>query len=205
MLLRLISLMACVFVFYSARGQSETVRPDSKSPEIPAVLDASYTSVSYKGAIDVFGKHLSGVFFIKTIGANHHRIVMVSEFGLSMMDFEQMDDSVKLVSCQEFLNKPALISVLANDFKTLLIPLKDFRVKKEKDNILKVKYLKRRYHYSFMGSDRQDIERIKVKEGLMGGVSYTFENDKKVIPAKIFVRHHGMPLKMELNRIKIVE
>lgn len=197
----LIHRFLCVLVVASVAVFSLGAQPET------AVLSGRYSSVAYKGSIDVFGKHLSGIFFVKKMDADRYRLVLMSEFGLNLMDFEMEKDSVRLVSCQDFLNKPALTTVIGNDFKTLLRPLvaaPDFKQKIKSENYIRITNGDRKYKLWTDGKD-QRLQRMSIKGGWMSGVLYRFGYDGQQLPLQIDVAHKGMPLRMSLVRFKIVD
>jgi hypothetical protein len=169
-----------------------------------AVLSGSYQSVSYKAGIDVFGKHLSGILFVKQTQPNSFRIVLLSEIGLSLMDFEITPDTSRLISCQDFINKPALIKVFQNDFEQLV---------KETKTIERVRERATRTHRTvkFVGDGKMmrmalnpetlKAERVKIKHGLFSGVNYSFSYPESSFPSVIHINHVGLPVKIELKHL----
>jgi hypothetical protein len=88
----------------------------------PSALSTSW----YTARIDVVGKHLSGLLFIKNMPDHSNRIVFTNEAGVKFFDFEfdSLDHfQVKQVISQ--LNKKPVITVLRQDFELLMgVPFK---------------------------------------------------------------------------------
>jgi hypothetical protein len=83
----------------------------------PSALSTSW----YTARIDVVGKHLSGLLFIKNMPDHSNRIVFTNEAGVKFFDFEfdSLDHfQVKQVINQ--LNKKPVIAVLRQDFGLLM-------------------------------------------------------------------------------------
>ena len=74
----------------------------------------------YKAKISVYNTNFSGLLIIKKINQNHHRIVFTTEFGNNIFDFEYIENSFKLNSAVEKLNKKHIINTLSDDFYLLV-------------------------------------------------------------------------------------
>jgi hypothetical protein len=167
-----------------------------------AVLSGSYTSVSYKAGIDVFGKHLSGILFVKQTQPNNFRVVLLSEIGLSLMDFEITPDSSRLISCQDFINKPALIKVFQHDFEQLVKEIKNIEQIREKTTkthqALKFNGDGKRMRMVINRETLKPVE-LKIKQGLFSGVKFSFAFAETTLPSEIQINHVGLPIKLELK------
>lgn len=78
-------------------------------------------SVKYKTTIDVLKNHLSGIVIAKQTDSITSRIVFVTELGMKMFDLEIINDSVNAIFVFEPLNKPAIVNVLKESFKNMLL------------------------------------------------------------------------------------
>ncbi len=75
----------------------------------------------YSASIDVVGKHLSGLLFIKKMETGSDRVVFTSEAGLTFFDFEFFPDGTfKAHYVVKMMNKHAVIQTLRKDFELLL-------------------------------------------------------------------------------------
>jgi hypothetical protein len=88
----------------------------------PSALSTSW----YTATIDVVGKHLSGLLFIKNMPDHSNRIVFTNEAGVKFFDFEfdSLDHfQVKQVISQ--LDRKPVLTVLSQDFALMMaIPFK---------------------------------------------------------------------------------
>jgi hypothetical protein len=76
-----------------------------------------FRSVLYDTHIDVIGKHLSGLLFIKNLPDNSRHFVFTNEMGLSYFDFAfYKDGDFKVISIIKQMNKKAVIKTLQKDF-----------------------------------------------------------------------------------------
>lgn len=173
-----------------------------------SVLGEGYQTVIYKGSMDVFGNHFSGLFFFKRMDAGTKRMVLLSEFGLNLLDFQFSNDSARLMNGQEFLNRPGLIELMKGDFGFLLNGIKVNDVVKtrclsEKGGMkpVKVKTKEGRFTLYYSVTDDQ-LMNVKQKKGWFSSVKYRFSYKEESLPEEILIRHTGIPFKMKLKKIK---
>ena len=70
--------------------------------------------------MEVYGNDISGILIIKKISDSTHRVVMTSDFGNKMIDFEISENDFKLNYVLPDLDKKMVINFLKNDFRELL-------------------------------------------------------------------------------------
>ena len=86
-----------------------------------APLKGDYTRVLYKAGMEAFGKQFSGIFLIKPVPADSSfRVVMLSEFGLNLMDMSVGKSGTTINNCQEFLNRPVIIHSIEKNVRMLV-------------------------------------------------------------------------------------
>ncbi len=74
----------------------------------------------YKANIEAFGNSFGGIFIVKKLGDEHHRIVFTTEIGNKIFDFSFQGDNFKVKHILKKLDKKVLINILKNDFKVLV-------------------------------------------------------------------------------------
>ena len=79
------------------------------------------TATKFKASIDVLKNHLTGIIIVKQTDSASTHIIFVTEIGMKMFDFEWKDGIMKAAYVFEPLNKPTLINVLLNNFKSMLL------------------------------------------------------------------------------------
>jgi hypothetical protein len=70
--------------------------------------------------MDIYKNHVSGILIIKKISETTHRVVLTSDFGNKLIDFEISEDDFKLNYVLPDLDKKIVINFLKNDFQQLL-------------------------------------------------------------------------------------
>ncbi len=194
-----------------AWGESLQAAKNSSQPAdsvVVAVLGSGYQTVTYKGSMEVFGKHFSGLYFFKQMGEDKKRMVVLSEFGLNLLDFQFSADSAQLMNAQDFLNKPGLIELLKGDFGFLVRGLQASDVVKyrlqpnAKDMALtKIKTDNGRFTLYHRVTDGR-LVKVKQRQNWFSSVIYAFAYQDSHLPDEILIRHTGMPFKMKLKKIK---
>lgn len=80
----------------------------------------SYKDYVYRAKIDAFGNSFSGIFIVKKLGKNHHRIAFTTELGNRIFDFSFKDGDFKINQILKEMDKKILINILKNDFRVLV-------------------------------------------------------------------------------------
>ena len=158
----------------------------------------------FKARIRLFKDQHSGLFLIKRIpGCASTHVVFMSELGLSLLDLEYREDEFEVVSVQEFLNQPALLRTLQEDFRTLLLDLsaiETYTVKRditESTEILEFKHKSQKYTYYLKGSS--GTYRVQRKKGLFEKVDFDIRGEDEL---KIGIAHKGDRLHIDLYQLK---
>lgn len=117
--------------FPKKNGFSETVTT-SKTIVNPYFSDPAKDYI-YKANITAFGNAFGGIFIVKKLNQNHHRIVFTTEMGNKIFDFTFQGETFKVNSILKDLDKKILINILKNDFKVLVQEKSDVEKMFEKD------------------------------------------------------------------------
>jgi len=175
---------------------------------VVAVLGGGYNTVTYKGSMDVFKKHFSGLYFFKQMPENKKRMVVLSEFGLNLLDFQFTSDSAQLMNAQEFLNRPGLIELMKGDFGFLVNGIRTCEVLKSRNKTpkkgverTKIKTEKGQFTLYHRVTDHRLVS-VKRRQGWFSSVKYSFTYINSDLPEEIWIRHTGLPFKMKLKKIK---
>jgi len=86
-----------------------------------APLKGDFTRVLYKANMEAFGKQFSGIFLIKPVPADSSfRVVMLSEFGLNLMDMSIGKSGTTINNCQDFLKRRVIINSIEKNVRMLV-------------------------------------------------------------------------------------
>ncbi len=160
----------------------------------------------YKCQMDIYKNHISGIVIIKKISEDAHRVVMTSDFGNKMIDFEISENDFKLNYVLADLDKKMVINFLKNDFQALL--KQKYPASKSFENNDSVIHLsnngKKRYYLFFSkenGTLRQIIYTLNHKEK----IDFSFEAKKHTFADTINLQHKDFKITIKLFQITETE
>ncbi len=156
----------------------------------------------YKAQIDIYGNYIGGIFIIKPIAKNHHRIVFTTEFGARMLDIELKNGTLIKNKIVDKLNKNIIINTLKKDFEILLQEkakvLNTYRLNK---NEIYQTNKNNRYNFYFYNFENQLFE-IKNTTKYKEKIIFSFSNFEDKKPQNIRIKHKNMKLVIDLKRLK---
>lgn len=164
------------------------------------VISENGTSARYKGTIDVLNKHFTGIIVLKQTDPQTKHMVFVTELGMRMFDFVIKADSLKAQYVFDALNKPALVNVLTQNFRDiLLISAQNKNCENKQDNTAAFTWIKD--HKNFIAiwkNERNFATEIRVFEGNKKHSIIRYENSY----ASIKLKQYGLvKIRIELNKI----
>lgn len=192
-------------------------QPGSKN-SLPGYLH--FESIKYRAAVDVIGKHLSGILVFKQdTTENSIRVVFVNEMGVTFFDISFHDDHYLYHSIMESMDKKAVKISLAKDLGMILMR----GIYKNENNIgsrykvsadcketfeLKLKR-KGRVQYPCMTSAASQNQIINLgKRKKVVSVMQFFNQeqiDQHSLPDSIFVQHHTVNFTISLKQLHATE
>lgn len=154
----------------------------------------------YKAKIDVFNNSFGGLFIVKKIKHNHHRVVFTTEFGAKLFDFEFVNDDFKVNFIQNKLNKKVLLSVLRKDFKLLITQVVSSQQSYllSEHEVFLSKGLKN-YNYYYYTRKNAVLSKISSGNKRREKVVISFTNVSKQLARNIRIKHNNFKLNIELS------
>jgi hypothetical protein len=154
----------------------------------------------YKANITAYGHELTGIFIAKKISETTHRVVITTEFGNKMMDFEISETDFKVNFIREEMDRKIVINTLVTDFRLLFQSHYNISEQYENSENTVFKALKaNKINYLFVQKGTSKLSKIiyssKRKEII--NLFYTSEND--IFAENIIIQHKNIKLKIELN------
>jgi len=157
----------------------------------------------YRAKIEAYGNEFGGIFILKKIEDDLHRIVLTTDFGFKMLDVELSQANFKIHFIAEQLDKTLIRKTLEKDFKLLL--KRSFRVYEtyasERFDIYKSKH-NNRFHYVMLNNKSDILEKVMEATKSKKKVSIRFISKKNTFADSIIVEHHDLDLKINLKQIK---
>jgi hypothetical protein len=167
----------------------------------PSALSTSW----YTSKIDVVGKHLSGLLFVKNMPDHSNRIVFTNEAGVKFFDFE-FDSlhrfQVKQVISQ--LNKKPVITVLRQDFELLMgVPFENELSSWKKDDELYFGSQRARglFTYFITPTDCSSILRLESASKRKKKVTIK-RFGHSLLPDSIQIQHHTFAMTISLRKLE---
>lgn len=170
--------------------------------EVENLYFSSGEDYIYKCQMEVYGNDISGIVIIKKLSSNTHRVVMTTDFGNKMIDFEISQSDFKLNYVLPDLDKKMVINFLKNDFRILLkhrYPVletfenTDSRVFTSKDD--------KKLTYLFYDKNSDLLKSIVIAENSKEKINISFDAKKHIFADNIDIQHKDFKIKIKLTQI----
>ncbi|BEV04850.1 hypothetical protein [Chryseobacterium gambrini] len=156
----------------------------------------------YKCQMDIYKNHVSGILIIKKISETTHRVVLTSDFGNKLIDFEISEDDFKLNYVLPDLDKKIVINFLRNDFQQLLkqkYPVTD-SFENENSKIYLSKMDKKEY-YLFFNKENNLLKQIVYTKNKKEKIDFTFDAKKNTFADSLNLQHKDFKINIKLFQI----
>lgn len=182
-------------------------KPISNSEkEVENLYFSSNEDYVYKCQMEVYGNDISGILIIKKISENTHRVVMTSDFGNKMIDFEISEKDFKLNYVLADLDKKMVINFLKNDFQELL--RQKYQVaesfENENSNIFRSE-LNRKNYYLYFNKENSLLTQIAYTRNRKEKINFSFEAKKPTFAETIHLKHKDLKIDIKLFQITETE
>ena len=160
--------------------------------------DASLDYV-YKTHIEIYGNKMGGIFIAKRINDSIHRMVLTTDFGNKLLDFEISENSFKVNFIIDNLDKKIIINTLRDDFRTLLqVNSKVFKTYKRNNEVI---YQTENNAYYYFDEVSRNLTKIIKTNKRKEKVVFTFDSKKTTFAENINIQHFNIKLKIDFNQI----
>ncbi len=160
----------------------------------------------YKCQMDIYKNHVSGILIIKKINEITHRVVLTSDFGNKLIDFEISENDFKLNYVLPDLDKKIVINFLKKDFQKLL--KQEYIVNQTFENdstkIFYSENAKSGYYLSF-NKENNLLKQIVYTENKKEKTDFTFEAKKPTFAETIEIQHKDFKINIKLFQITETE
>tara|TARA_R110001632_G_scaffold1480_7_gene6538 strand:- start:4531 stop:5139 length:609 start_codon:yes stop_codon:yes gene_type:complete len=198
----LISLSVLLFACASFPKKNNLERINS---DTPAVINPYFSDLSmdyiYKAKINFAEKSFGGIFVIKKLGPEHHRVVFTTEMGNKLFDFSFIKDEFRINFILSEMDKKILINLLRRDFTVLInenpIILQQFQTLG--DSIFFETRIKNNTYFYLTVDER--LHKILETKGSKEKSDYIFTEIENDHAGKIKIRHKNIKLTIDLKAI----
>lgn len=156
----------------------------------------------YKTQIEIYGNNLSGILIIKKISDETHRVVMTTDFGNKMLDFEISDTDFKVNYLVQDLDRKVVKKFLERDFRVLL---------KEKHAVSHTFEDSEHQIFSSENPEQRNYLYYSKTDGLLKKIVFTengkerlnflFDGKSAIFADSITLIHKDFRLKIQLKRM----
>lgn len=155
----------------------------------------------YKAKIAFANRTFGGLFVVKKLGKDQHRVVFTTEMGNKLLDFSFEGNTFKVNYILEEMNKKILINLLRKDFYVLIkerpTVLHQY-IKKDGAVLLETKTDKDTYFYAQQNHNLKKI--IRTRNGREKTV-YDFSGIGEHLASEINITHTNIKLNINLKSI----
>ena len=153
----------------------------------------------YKTHIEIYGNKMGGIFIAKRINDTIHRMVLTTDFGNKLLDFEISENSFKVNFIIDNLDKKIIINTLRDDFRTLLqVNSKVFKTYKRNNEVI---YQTENNAYYYFDEVSRNLTKIIKTNKRKEKVVFTFDSKKTTFAENINIQHFNIKLKIDFNQI----
>jgi len=179
----------------------------STSGEVVSVANPYFSDASkdyvYRTKITVYGHELNGVLIAKKISDSIHRVVLTTDFGNTLLDFEVGQTSFVKNSIVEDLDRKIIVNTLRDDFRLL------FRERFAASEI----HQENQHAYTNLGFDDKDghyvlklrnQRLVAIEKGSRSKVRVVleFESANATVAQKISITHHDIKLHIGMHQFE---
>ena len=153
----------------------------------------------YKTHIEIYGNKMGGIFIAKRINDTIHRMVLTTDFGNKLLDFEISENSFKVNFIIDNLDKKIIINTLKDNFRTLLqVNSKVFKTYKRNNEVI---YQTENNAYYYFDEVSRNLTKIIKTNKRKEKVVFTFDSKKTTFAENINIQHFNIKLKIDFNQI----
>lgn len=199
-----LTLASCRYHHYQSyqKTDSGVLMENALLPVIPNDGQAQ----KYKASIDVLNKHYSGLVILKQTDSLVKHLVFVTELGMKMFDIEIKDTSMNMAYVFEPLNKPGIIKLLKNDFRSIMLlhaknQMLQLKTKNRKDSLFLLKLKKQTRFYTFQNRNQLHLQEQFKGRKRQTRIEYRFSDSTQSYQQINFKSYGFVKVKIELTEI----
>jgi hypothetical protein len=157
----------------------------------------------YRASVDVYGNHISGLMFFKTMPDSSQNVVFATETGLTFFNFSwSKSGEFKVQHVIEKLDRKVVINLLRKDLELILIPSTyKSRANAESDKTHSVEFKKEKVFF-YASEDCQSLEKAEVRHGNTIKTKVSYFPVNKNIPDSVNIEHLNFNMQLTLGRIE---
>jgi len=155
----------------------------------------------YRAKIEAYGNEFGGIFILKKIEDDLHRIVLTTDFGFKMLDVNISQTTFEINFITGQLDRKIILKTLEQDFKTLLKP--SFEVNETFETTRSLIYKAKDgniNYFIFKNKETELLEKILKTTRTKEKVNFGFEGKNNTFADSINVNHKDLNLDIYLTQ-----
>lgn len=156
----------------------------------------------YKASVDVYGNHISGLMFFKTMPDSSQNVVFATETGLTFFSFSwSKSGEFKVQHVIEKLDRKLVINLLRKDLELILVPSTyKNKARLEPGNVYSVQFKKEQIFF-FVSQDCNSISKAEVRHQDKIKTKVLFFPQTKNVPDSVNIEHLNFNMQLALGRL----
>jgi hypothetical protein len=158
----------------------------------------------FTASIDVVGKHLSGLLFVKKMDDKSYRVVFTNEIGVEFFDFGfDASGAFKVYDVIPQLDKKAVINTLRKDFELMLgLPFRGTPEAFEQGDEIYYRYnQKKEAAYFITDRDCASLQRMELGSSRKKKVTVMLSGNELEAPDSVSIHHHIFGMDIRLKKL----
>lgn len=194
-------------LLFRCASEYRQLKPAAADNECALRIAPRHATTSwYSASIDVVGRHLSGLLFIKNMPDSTWRIVFTNEVGVTFLDVGFLNDGTfKVYKVISQLNKKPVLTTLRKDFELILgLPFQNVTYDRffAGDEVYFGVKQKKERAYFITQKDCASLQRMERGSARKRIVSVTVSAPGYPSPDQIELKHYTFDMQIKLTRIE---
>ncbi|MBC6999299.1 hypothetical protein [Cytophaga sp. FL35] len=154
----------------------------------------------YKANIDAFGNSFGGLFIVKKIGENNHRMVFTTEMGNTIFDFSIKNQEFTIHKILKDMDRKILLNILQQDLTALVTEKLEVsqHYQKGQQTLSESQLLSKKHYFYFQQNQLKRISRTKNGKEKVAHIFNSVEGD---FAKSIQIIHNNLPLQLTFKAL----
>ncbi|WP_344833914.1 hypothetical protein [Chryseobacterium ginsenosidimutans] len=202
----LYSLISLLFLSCKTYKLTDAKPVSNSEKTVENLYFSSTEDYVYKCQMDIYKNHVSGILIIKKINETTHRVVLTSDFGNKLIDFEIFENDFKLNYVLPDLDKKIVINFLKNDFQHLLRQKYPVNESFENGNSdIYLSKIDKKSYYLFFNKENNLLKQIVYTKNNKEKIDFTFDAKKHIFADSLNLQHKDFKINIKLFQITETE
>jgi hypothetical protein len=172
--------------------------------DLPPLFPSSVKKTLFKTSFDINGNYFSGLFLFKLMDDSSHRIVLMTETGIKLFDFELKNNHLKVIFCIPQMNNKYLLNTFERDFILLFsnnIYSHTAEILRDEKNQYKIFRLafNEEFNYYYINNNFKNLIKIENSSKFFKNVIIDLNDYRNGVPGTISINHCSFPFRMKLK------